>query len=219
MREVFSVLTREFTHDKQWRGFIHSAWAAWINPEYRHRLRRAGELKSEIATTAEKLSKLICQYFDTGVTKQPIEFHSVRELLRQAEPELNLENHELHEWQSMRQYLLGDSTKPHDINRNAWFTAPDLSTLLLTVARAARDFTFTEGFIGTTFESRKCSQKMEYLRAFGYILTNVYGVSMTKPVMRAMAATANVVINSPEIDATYDDMRKVVIQGRNSNGK
>jgi len=94
--------------------------------------------------------------------------------------------------------------------RYAWGTAPDFSALLDTVAKAARGFKPSEsGMIGAAIESRQRSPKTEYLRAFGNLLT-AHSFALTTPIMRAMATVANVVINLPDVDVTYDDVRKAL---------
>lgn len=107
MRDAFALLTREFTDDKQWRNFIYAAWAARVDfAKYRDRLKRASELKSEIANAAETLAKLIRQFSDTGIDG-PGEFYSIPELLRQTDNH-EMQGHNLHFWRSMRQHVLGD---------------------------------------------------------------------------------------------------------------
>ena len=95
--------------------------------------------------------------------------------------------------------------------RYAWGTAPGLSELLDTLARAARDFKPVEsGFIGAAIESRQRSEKTEYLRAFGNLFTDAHHLTVSTAVMQAMAVVANVVINLPDVDVTYDDVRKAL---------
>ena len=95
--------------------------------------------------------------------------------------------------------------------RYAWGTAPDFSELLDTVTKAGRAFKPSEsGMIGAAIESRQKSPKTEYLRAFGNLLTDVHNFALTTPIMQAMAIVANVVINLPDVDVTYDDVRKAL---------
>jgi hypothetical protein len=95
--------------------------------------------------------------------------------------------------------------------RYAWGTAPEFSTLLETLASAARAFKpSAPGMIGAAIDSRQHNPKTEYLRAFGNLLTDVHGFALTPPIMRAMAITATVVINRPDVDVTYDDVRKAL---------
>ena len=65
MCEAYARLTNEFSDDKQWRNFIYAAWSARMDfTKYRDRLKRATELKGEIADAAELLAKLIRQFAD-----------------------------------------------------------------------------------------------------------------------------------------------------------
>lgn len=250
MQDAYSRLTKVFSSDKQWRGFIHAAWGARINySEYRDRQKRVKELRDKIAVASEKLAGLLREASDTGFSFWPSEFYSIRELLRQTDNH-ERENHNLYMWRSMRKHVLGDppisdipeseqpqeqsgSTDIQDIElpfvergekpeidpkeaarndlRYAWGTAPDLSELLDTVAKAARDFQPSEsGMIGAAIDSRKSNTKAEYLRAFGSLLTDEHGFTLTVEFMNAMAVTANVVINQSDIDVSYDDVRKAL---------
>jgi hypothetical protein len=246
MAGVYALLTREFTDDQQWRGFIYAAWSARMDfGKFREQLKRAAELKAEIGRAADTLAKLIRQFSETGIYG-PSEFYSIPELLRQTD---NLGGRDFYMWRSMRQHVLGDprwrdapeiepaedSGEPPNVAivrvilepgekteidpkeearnmlRYAWGTAPDLPALLDAVALAALNFKPSEsGMIGAAIESRQRNQKTEYLRAFGSVLTDVHGFALTKPIMQAMAIVANVVINLPDIDATYDDVKKAI---------
>lgn len=94
--------------------------------------------------------------------------------------------------------------------RYAWGTAPELSELLQTVAAAAKSFYPKEnGVIGAAIEKRQNNQKTDYLRGFGKSLTEDHGFSLSPSVKKAMAVIATVVLDSPEIDVTYDDVRKL----------
>jgi hypothetical protein len=97
--------------------------------------------------------------------------------------------------------------------RYAWGTAPDLSELLDTVAKAARDFQPSErGMIGKAIQSRQRSraENKEYLRAFGNLLTEVHGVTPTINIMKAMAVVATVVIDDRDFVVSYDDVAKAI---------
>jgi hypothetical protein len=247
MREAYALLTREFTDDRQWRGFIYAAWAARVDfAKYRDRLKEAKELAAEIAETAETLAKLIRQFSETGI-EGPSEFYSIRELLRQTDNH-EMEGYNLHMWRSMRRYILGDPPErdvqdekpaeeggepvppikivrvlvdekpeitPKEERRNmlryAWGTAPEFSALLETVASTARSFKpSAPEAIGAAIKTRQHNPKTEYLRAFGHLLTDVHRFALTTPIMKAMAITATVVIDLPDVDVTYDDVRKAL---------
>ena len=114
-------------------------------------------------------------------------------------------------------YILKPGEKPEidpeEANRNSlryiWGLAPELSALLETVSKAAREFNPREyGMIGTAIVSRQQSVKTEYLRAFA----NLLNINLTTIVMKAMAIVANVAINLPDVDVTYDDVRKALVK-------
>jgi hypothetical protein len=93
----------------------------------------------------------------------------------------------------------------------AWRTAPPLPVLLKTVSKAANEFIPSEdNFIGEAIGSRKKNIKAQYLRAFGNLLTKEHCFILTTDMMKAMATTATVVINLPDIDVSYDDARKAL---------
>lgn len=99
-----------------------------------------------------------------------------------------------------------------DMLRYAWQLSPDLSSILETVASVASNFKpSATGMIGAAINSRERSTRTEYLRAFGNRLTDS-GLTVTSIVMRAMAIVANVAINLPDVDVSYDDVRKALVK-------
>ena len=123
MRDAFALLTREFTDDGQWRNFIRSAWAARMDfKPYRDRMKRAAELKDEIADAAETLAKLINQFSGLGFDNGPGELYSIPELLRQTDNH-EMQDHNLHMWRSMRRRILGDLPR-EDVSVNGGREVP-----------------------------------------------------------------------------------------------
>lgn len=112
-----------------------------------------------------------------------------------------------------------------DLLRYAWQLAPDLPAILQTVATAARNFQPSEtGMIGAAIDTRQRSPKTEYVRAFANRLTESYGLTLTTGIRKAMAVTANVVIDLPDVDVSDDDVRKALLKlvddpSENSKGK
>lgn len=107
MRDAYVLLTREFTHDKQWQGFIHSAWAARIDyGHYRDRLDRATKAIRKIADSAEELAASIQELSKIGING-PEEFYSVASLLRKTD-NVEFDGHNLYIWRAMRKQILGD---------------------------------------------------------------------------------------------------------------
>lgn len=104
--------------------------------------------------------------------------------------------------------------------RYGWEKAPQLPALLRTVAKLARDFEPREdGVIGAVVNTRQGSTKTAYIRALAYLLYNARKFALTNRLMRAMAIIANVVINSPDVDVTYDDVRKALASPATSGWK
>jgi hypothetical protein len=95
--------------------------------------------------------------------------------------------------------------------RYAWDTAPTLTALLGTLANKMRDFKPEKsGMVAAATSSRKQNPKTEYIRAFGYQLTEQYHFTLAQPIMLAMAHVTNVVLNSPDVVVTYDDVYKAL---------
>lgn len=232
MRDAFAWLTSEFTDDEQWRGFFYAAVGARMDYElFRKELKQAKDLRNEIADAADTLAKLIRKHDNIGVDR-PDEFNSVTELLRKTD------NHkgndiDLGPWRVLRSLVLGEVQEEGElvisglVPGNApeidpeekvratiqygWSKAPDFSALLDTLSKATRDFTPSErGMICAATKTRERNTKTEYLRAFGHLLTEVHHLTLTATVRHAMAITANVAINLPDVDATYDDVRKAL---------
>lgn len=98
-----------------------------------------------------------------------------------------------------------------DMLRYAWRTAPSVSRFISTLHRAALACAPTEsGFIGAALASQKKNKKFEYLRAFGALLRDEHGIALATDVMKAMVTTTNVVLNEPDLDVSYDDVRKAL---------
>lgn len=93
----------------------------------------------------------------------------------------------------------------------AWRSSPQLPALLDIVSEAAAEYAPQKaGFVGAATSSRKANIKTEYLRALADILTEDPVIPLSKDIMKAMVSVANVVINDPEIDTSYDDVRKAL---------
>ena len=110
MGDAFKRLQDEFTNDEQLRAFIVSAWVSWVDyGRYRAKLKRATDLKGEIADAAARLAKLMRQFSTNGVNG-PDEFWSVSELLRKTD-NYDMREHNLIMWRTFRGHLLGDMVR------------------------------------------------------------------------------------------------------------
>lgn len=249
MKDAYKLLVIAFFDEENSQEkidrFIHSAWAARVDfLKCRETLKKAEDLRSEIAKTADKLANLLTEIIDTGVCC-PAEFSSIPALLANTDNH-NMNNHNLYMWRSMRKYILGDlpereqsnnqiqydENEPIEIKivfledgekpiitpeeqtgntlRYAWRTSPYFSAILKTVSTAAKEFEpSVDGFIGSAISSRQSSEKTEYIRAFGALL-NEYQVPIANDIMKAIAITATIAINSPDVIASFDDVRKAL---------
>jgi hypothetical protein len=139
----------------------------------------------------------------------------------QPETKIVIENIDLESRPEIARVHVGEKVAmaPEEEARNtlryAWGTAPEFPALLDTVANASLAFSPREsGMIGAAIDSRKHSEKAAYVRAFGKLLTDSHGLILNLPIMKAMAFVATVVLNQPEIDVTYDDVRKALQNNR-----
>jgi hypothetical protein len=106
---------------------------------------------------------------------------------------------------------LDPKEETRDMLSYAWKTAPSMAKIIATMQREAQACTPAEsGFIGAALASQKKNRKFEYLRAFGTLLRDEHRIELNADIMNAMAATATVVLNEPDLDVTYDDVRKAL---------
>lgn len=108
-----------------------------------------------------------------------------------------------------------ESIDPAEAARNAlryaWGTAPSMSRIITTMQREALAYAAAEsGHIAAALATQKRNPKYEYLRAFGALLRDVHRMKLTTDTMKAMATTATVVLNEPDLVVTYDDVRKAL---------
>jgi cell division protein FtsB len=112
----------------------------------------------------------------------------------------------------------GDEQEPIDPREqmrnavsHAWEKAPPFSALLETVAQAAREYEpQPTGKIAAAISSHKGTAHTQYLRAFADLLINTYHFEISAPILNAMAIMATVAFDDPDVDISYDDVRKAI---------
>ncbi len=248
MKEVYSLLSRNISDDRDLKKFIYAAWAAKCDFSiFRDRVKRATELNSKIMIAANRLENLIKEFEETGVNG-PNEFYGVRDILEKTDNSKN-RNYNFEMWRSLRHIIFGYDVKGNNSDENfllkeegysppkievifvdpkekhvidpvksyqntieyTWGVAPDFSELLRTVADAAKHFTPEEGgVVRAAIAKRESNPKTEYLRAFSHLLKEGHKILIGPIEMNAMALIANVVINLPHIDVSYDDVVKTI---------
>lgn len=94
--------------------------------------------------------------------------------------------------------------------QSAWNMAPDLTEILETVANRASQYKPEEkrGMVRAATTSRESNAKMEYLRAFVYILTNECGIALSKNIKKAIAIVATTVLANLKITVTDQEVRQ-----------
>jgi hypothetical protein len=220
--------------DADLSGFIYAAWAARMNyTKHRDQREAADELAREVAKTAGALADLLRKAEGFVGPYLPTEFFSIQSLLEKTEHDNSDRNFSM--WPGMRRFVLGEPPRdsgtvtapdpeqsepaapitPTETARNAlryaWGTAPSMARIITTMQREAMTYAAAEsGHIGAALATRKRNPKYEYLRAFGALLRDVHRMEVSADTMKAMATTATVVLNTPELDVTYDDVRKAL---------
>ena len=226
------------TTDRKIDQFIFFAWSANINyAKPRESVNNAMELSKEISATATKLSKLLNKIGETG-SNNPDEFFSIPSLLDSTDKRghdfhiwksmknVVLGNHSVREQQPIDditqvRFLINiisaenpPQIDPIEASRNAlrygWEKAPFLPELLITVARLADEFKPSCGyFADAAIMSQKRNPKTEYIRGYADLLRKG-GFFLSPDILKAIAITATVVIDNPDLIVTYDDVRKAL---------
>lgn len=220
MKEVYRLLTNAFFNDENQQRKIECFFEAALMAQddyskYRTVKSRADELRRGIAETADKLANMLNEIQEIGVTS-PGEFFNVEDLLRSTNN--YYEDHfDIPLWPLPEGFVMGDkidtdpSEEPSDLFLCTYKLAPDVSAVIKTLSLTAKNFIPKQSkAIDAAICSRKSNAKTEYLRAFASILMNWRRMTITAGIMNAMAVTATVVINSPDVDVTYDDVRKAL---------
>lgn len=225
--------------DRKIDQFIFFAWSANINyAKPREATKKAIDLSKEISATATKLAKLLNEISETGINC-PDEFFSIASLLENTDNSGNnlyiwrsVRKYILGGPPAIEPRQVDDTAHGHVIvnlifeesppqiapqeqQRNTlrygWEKAPYLPEILNTVAKAADEFKPSCGyFADAAIVSRQKSHKTEYIRGYANLLCNG-GINLSPDIAKAIAITATVVINSPDLIVTYDDVRKAIV--------
>jgi hypothetical protein len=225
--------------DRKIDQFIFFAWSANINyAKPREAMKKAIGLSKEISATATKLAKLLNEISETGINR-PDDFFSIASLLENTDNSGNnlyiwrsVRKYILGDSPDREPRQVDDTTHGHvivnliseenhlqidpqeqarNLLRYGWEKAPCLPEILNTVAKAADEFKASCGyFADAALVSRQKSHKTEYIRGYVNLLCNG-GINLSTDIVNAIANTATVVINSPDLIVTYDDVRKAIV--------
>ena len=173
--------------------------------ELRKRMDNARRLGRRIAGTARKLSRLIEELRSLGFLGVPRELVEARALFERADVSCP---YSAPEWERLRPRLLGNASDLNDELRPAWESAPCVTDLLHTIAKAAEAFEPRPRKAAAALRARKANPVTELIRSIAEMLTIYIGIELTPRVKKAIAIIVTVDINAPNIIVTDDDVRK-----------
>ena len=176
-----------------------------VKGELRKRMDDARRLSRRIAGTARELSRQIEELRSLGFLGVPCELVEARALFERADVSCP---YSAPEWERLRPRLLGNASDLNDELRPAWESAPCVTDLLHTIAKAAEAFEPRPRKAAAALRSRKAEPVTELIRSIAEMLTIYIGIELTPRVKRAIAIIVTVDINAPNIIVTYDDVRK-----------
>jgi hypothetical protein len=176
-----------------------------VEGELRKRMDDARRLGRRIAGTARKLSRQIEELRSLGFLGVPWELVEARTLFERADVSCP---YSAPEWERLRPRLLGNASDLNDELRPAWESAPCVTDLLHTIAKAAEAFEPRPRKAAAALRVREANPVAELIRSIAEMLTIYIGIELTPRVKGAIAIIVTVDINDPDIIVTYDDVRK-----------
>jgi hypothetical protein len=176
-----------------------------VKGELRKRMDDARRLGRRIAGTARKLSRQIEELRSLGFLGVPRELVEARALFERADVS---RPYSAPEWERLRPRLLGNASDLNDELRPAWESAPCVTDLLHTIAKAAEAFEPRPHKAAAALRVRQASPVTELIRSIAEMLTIYIGIELTPRVKRAIAIIVTVDINDLGVFVTYDDVRK-----------
>ena len=176
-----------------------------VKGELRKRMDDARRLSRRIAGTARELSRQIEELRSLGFLGVPRELVEARALFERADVSCP---YSAPEWERLRPRLLGNASDLNDELRHAWESAPCVTDLLHTIAKAAEAFEPRPRKAVTAMRAREASPVTELIRSIAEMLTIYIGIELTPRVKRAIAIIVTVDIYDPDTIVTYDDVRK-----------
>ncbi|KUO66921.1 MAG: hypothetical protein APF80_09170 [Alphaproteobacteria bacterium BRH_c36] len=204
MGDAYLALSAELTEDQHWIAFIDAARNARKQfPEYRRIHKKAAQLLSEFSTVAQKLASLLAELQRTNV-RLPVE-------LQRHDEDIEVyfspsESQVVRDLKGLR--FLERALIQHTANSG---TPLDLGRYLIKVSKIAGQFPvdFACPGVEAAISTRQDSKKTAYLRAFGALL-KYSSINLSAPVVRAMAITANVILDDVDLSISEDTVRKAL---------
>lgn len=187
MQDAYAQLTLAKLSASHVRVFLHSAiQAAFDYEEHRKWLQQAREKAVKVKKKAEDLSTALLEFEEHTIWNCPKELESIAGLINHLENRHVLDEGGASELRlSKLASEIGSLAAKFEPKEAAW----------LTVAR----------------KSRESNKKQDYLRAITHLLFHEEQLPRSPALMKAIATSAEVVIDDPNIVIDYDDVRKIKI--------
>ena len=207
IKKMFQHLNAAGLSESSQKQFVNAAWLAWTDyRKYRAQIERADQQRKAIAKHAEELAKLLRTTTENGLMGLPMEFYSVRTLLRETDGDDIL-------WPLMREKLLpisGDR-EASDLDY-IWGIAPNLPDILDTVAMAANAYQPQfGGRTGAAIAKQENNTKTEYIRALWHELGRTPGLDKaSRHLMHAVGCVTTAAINRNGITADYEAVKQAI---------
>lgn len=202
IKAIFQCLDAAGLSESRQKDFVNVAWVALTDyDEYRDALKRADKQRKAIAKKSKELAELLREM--PAMTIQPMEFYSVRTLLRATDGGDRL-------WPLMREKLLAPVQDGREYGNLAyiWGIAPKVPELLETLAKTAAEHKPQfDDRIAAAIKKRERNPKTQFLRAFAHELTEAC-IETSPNVITAVAYMASVALDS--IDVTADDVKQAL---------
>jgi hypothetical protein len=210
MCDVFGILNEEELPLEQKRSFIIAAWSALGDYSlYKDRRALAKDLLKRVRTKAAELASLVQQLRDTGLYLSP-ELISPDAIVEVPfGPGVSVFDSNLkaaraaHFMKTMA--IKGTGPEMENLARDY---PPDIVLVLRNAAQAAKQTNSASlvQHIPGKIQTRQRNRKNDFIRAFAIGLEG-HDIALTDSVMKAMAITACVALDDPDIDVTVQDVR------------
>ena len=209
MSEAFELLVDDFDDDHSWPAFIDAARSARKDfAEYRRLGKEALRLSREISAAADQLAIRVLDLRETGVRLPSILMPRWGKDGAWESLSGSRELRELKIKRMIKSLFDQHNNANNEVQLDVWKILRQLSN-----ACASYSPDFMDPTIECAIATRQNSKISAFLRAFA---AELHGktIKLTPKVKRAMAITANALMNDPELNITEDHVRKALANVR-----
>jgi hypothetical protein len=238
MKDVYVHLVDAGLRPEEILAFIENAMAMRVDySQVRHRIAARDEFAARVNRLALELAEALEKGWPESVGRHS-ESNSIRSLLSRSRPAYAIRlaqeaekrglfhcwDKHIESWRKHRELVLGNFTREEGHSEykvsELWRSAPTLSDCLRTLAEDFRpDYIYRHGPEEIAI-NRQRNPSTEYLRAFGFALIEPFDESgepvvktFSVSLLKAIATTATVVLNNPDLDITAKDVKQALTFG------